>query len=311
MEFLSPVTTAIIPVIIFFALGCFLRNANFLPREGWAAVEKIVYYLALPAFIIHMMTQHKITFQVFLDTGIAFSVTLLAMFLFSFLAWFHRGMTGERFAAIASANVSVNTYVAIAMANSFLGGVSGVLSAVAIGALLPISNMIGICALLIWGKPTSDNEGALSNIIANPMIIACGIGGFLIYMQIPLPATANEILNLLGATALPLGLMAAGAALEFGLVKDTSFERLLWSGLRLVLLPVIAVFTCKLFGIQDKSVLRTVAIIGTAPIATTSYVLAKKLGGDGAFSASLIASSTLLSFITAPLVLIFLLNYVI
>ncbi|MCO7237520.1 AEC family transporter, partial [Cobetia sp. Dlab-2-U] len=74
---------------------------------------------------------------------------------------------------------------------------------------------------------------------------------------------------------------------------------LIWSLVRLLGLPALAVGFCVLLGVTGVPLV--IALICAAtPTATSSYILAKELGGDAPLAANLIAVETVLAMITLP-----------
>ena len=132
------------------------------------------------------------------------------------------------------------------------------------------------------------------------LVLACAAGLAWNAAGIPLPATVATILQLLAAAALPLGLVAAGAGLEF--VRGTLPLRAIvwWNAIKLGALPAIAYALATPFGLSAFE--RQIAVLFAAvPTATSAYVLAMQMGGAGAPVALLISTGTLIAIVTVPL----------
>ena len=105
----------------------------------------------------------------------------------------------------------------------------------------------------------------------------------------------------MGQSVIALGLLTAGAGVDFTALKGSGVRTLMWSVIRLAGLPLSALGLGLLIGLPEMHLL--VAVICTAsPTATNGYILARQLGGDAPFSANLIAVQTLLSIVTMPLI---------
>ena len=70
---------------------------------------------------------------------------------------------------------------------------------------------------------------------------------------------------------------------------------------RLVGLPLIAIAGALLLGVTGIP-LAIAVISASVPTATSSYILARQLGGDAPLAANLIAMQTVLSMVTMPLI---------
>ena len=67
-------------------------------------------------------------------------------------------------------------------------------------------------------------------------------------------------------------------------------------------MPVLMAGWCFVFGVTGLPA-AVVILCGAVPGATSSYILARQLGGDATLMASLITGSTILAAITMPLML--------
>ena len=72
--------------------------------------------------------------------------------------------------------------------------------------------------------------------------------------------------------------------------------------LRLIIIPVIAVFLAKILAVPDV-VAKSVLITAACPTAAVSTLLAARYDLDASYSAELVAVSTVLSIVTIPIVL--------
>ena len=83
-------------------------------------------------------------------------------------------------------------------------------------------------------------------------------------------------------------------------LKRAGPRTLTWSLVRLLGLPALAIGFGLAFGLSGMAL--TIAVICAAtPTATSSYILARELGGDAPLAANLIAVQTVLAMLTLPL----------
>ncbi len=64
----------------------------------------------------------------------------------------------------------------------------------------------------------------LKSIITNPLIIACILGGGINYLDFTLPIITLNLLKILSASALPMGLLSIGFSLDLSSVKEAKAE---------------------------------------------------------------------------------------
>ena len=116
-------------------------------------------------------------------------------------------------------------------------------------------------------------------------------------LQLPEPVTTT--LQRIGVAALPVGLMAVGAALQFGRLKASPALAATLLALRHAAMPAVAIGLASAFVLPPGQ--RTIVILfGALPTASSSYVLAARMGGDAGFVAGLVTLSTLLGMVTIP-----------
>ena len=106
----------------------------------------------------------------------------------------------------------------------------------------------------------------------------------------------------MGDASLTLGLLAVGAGLQVVNVLQKKWIVLYTSFLKLLVMPLIMMGFCLLFGVDGLARL-VVLICAAVPGATSSYMLARQLGGDMQLMASLITGGTVLAVVTMPLML--------
>jgi predicted permease len=106
----------------------------------------------------------------------------------------------------------------------------------------------------------------------------------------------------IGAASLAMGLMAAGAGMQFGALSRAKTLAVSVLGIRHFLLPLVALGFARLFHLDP--VQTTILLAFSAlPTASSCYVLAAKMGYDGAYVAGLVTLSTLLGMFSLPFAL--------
>jgi predicted permease len=142
----------------------------------------------------------------------------------------------------------------------------------------------------------------LRELVRNPLIIgtACGLAANLLGFHLPnwLEPTVSRI----GGSSLALGLMAAGAGMQLGALGRAKALATALLTIRHFLLPLVAFGFARLFHLDP--VQSTVLLAFSAlPTASSCYVLAARMGFDGAYVAALVTLSTLLGMVSLPFAL--------
>jgi predicted permease len=99
--------------------------------------------------------------------------------------------------------------------------------------------------------------------------------------------------------------MAAGAGMQFGALARAKSLAVAVLSIRHLLLPLVAWGMAHVFGLS--AVQTTILLAFSAlPTASSCYVLAARMGYDGAYVAGLVTLSTLLGMVSLPFALGFL-----
>jgi predicted permease len=142
----------------------------------------------------------------------------------------------------------------------------------------------------------------LRELVRNPLIIATASGLAANLLGFRIPEWLDPSVSRIGAASLALGLMAAGAGMQLGTLRQ---GKLLGMGLLMIrhlVLPLIAVGMARLF--QLDALQTTVLLAFSAlPTASTCYVLAARMGYNGPYVAGLVTLSTLSGMWSLPFAL--------
>ncbi|MAP94000.1 MAG: auxin efflux carrier family protein [Ponticaulis sp.] len=293
---------ALIPVIALVAFGRFLSWRNIPSVDGWRAIERLCYLVFFPALIILVLSRAPLEtapWKIALTLVIA-QVILAAIGLFSILI---PGTERPRVGCIIQSNSRWNTFIALTISGVLFGEEGLALTAICAAVMIPLANILSVLALSHFGKlEDGPKRNPFAELIRNPLVIACIIGGALNILGLKPEGVIETTIDLVASPAMTLGLLAAGAGIDFTALKRAGFPTIFWSVTRLIGLPLIAVPLAYFgFGIAGAPLL-VLAIATSTPTATNGYVLARQLGGDAPFMANLIATQTVLASLTMALV---------
>ena len=123
--------------------------------------------------------------------------------------------------------------------------------------------------------------------------LAANLGG------LQLPDLVATTMARIGAAALPLGLMAVGAGLRFGALRLAPGLASGLLAIRHLAMPAVAIPLVIGLGLPPAQQAVIVAF-SAMPTASSAYVLAARMGGNGAYVAGLVTVSTLLAMAGLP-----------
>jgi malonate transporter and related proteins len=293
--------TILIPEASLIIIGVLLKRYSNWPSEFWVSAEKLVYFVMFPALLFNSIVKTPLSLQA---AGPALLVAVAALFFGIILAYLSKLFIKPdpvRFASGVQCAFRFNSYVALAMAER-VGGQPGLaLCALVVGVTVPLCNLAAVYPL---ARQAGTNFFA--ELLRNPLILAtcAGLLGNLAGLQLPTPVSLT--LSKLGAAALALGLICVGAGLRFAEVKNREPGLTIWLQIVKSLgLPGFAWLASNWMGLglMEKSI---VILYSAMPTASAAYILANRMGGDGAYVAYLISISLMVSMFALPMWLSFL-----
>ncbi len=287
----------ILPDFALIAIGFLICRYTALDRPVWDGAERLVYYLLFPALLFGSIVRNPLRpMDALALAGGTLAVTAVGIG----LAYALRrvpGVTPALHASGAQVAFRFNSYIALAVAER-LAGAPGV-AAIA----LVVSMAVPLCNLgAVWPLARHGGHGYLRELARNPLIIATVSGLAFNALGLRLPELAATTLSRIGAAALPLGLMAVGAGLRLGALREAPALAAALLAIRHAALPLAAVAWVALTDLPPDQQLVLVAF-AALPTASSAYVLAVRMGGHGPFVAGLVTVSTLLGMLSLPLAL--------
>jgi malonate transporter and related proteins len=290
-------TALLLPDFLLIVLGYVLARWSALERPLWDGVERLVYYLLFPCLLFVAIVRQPISFGSLASLGAAgLAITLLGIALAYALGKTPRVDAGAH-AAGAQVAFRFNSYIALALAER-LGGANGVAAiAVIIAVVVPLCNVAAV-----WPLARAGGQHYGRELLRNPLIVATVAGLVANLGGLVLPDVLATTLQRLGAAALPLGLMAVGAGLRIGALRDAPGLAAALLSIRHLVLPAVALVLVRqlpLTSLQQQ----IVVMFSALPTAASAYVLATRMGGRGEFAAGLVTVSTLLGMASVPVAL--------
>lgn len=298
---MSPVILAVAPIFGLIFLGFILRRFNF-PGEGfWPVSERLTYYVLFPAMLVSGLSGREFDESA---TGVALVLFVAICLVAGALIVLRRlfGLDGPAFTSVFQGAIRPNTYVGMSLAAAMLGPNWMTLSAVALLTLVPLVNFLCVLVLSKHGNNGGGIKRTILELVKNPLILACVAGFLMNGLNVVLPVVVSDLLTILGTAALPLGLLAVGAGLQFDGLGDKVMPVALASVAHLIALPLVAYALAMFMGVDGVS--RDAVLIYTAiPVAVSAFILARQMGGDHRLMALIITVQTVLSGVTLPLFL--------
>ncbi len=297
------VISALIPVFAIIALGAGLRWLQLMADDVWRAVERLTYFVLFPCFLFGAIAFADFSNEPIGRLALLLSAAMIAMA--TLVYPFRNGLKldGPAFTSLFQGAVRWNSYVALGAITAVLGAKGLALAAIAVAIMVPLANTL--CVVVLVRHAAGGEPGLVmlaKQLINNPLILACIAGIAVQLTGLPIPQVASTTIDLIGKAALPLGLLAVGASLDFADLRARPAAIATATMLKLLAMPAIVALGTTLLDIEGAA--KTAALICAAvPGAPSSYILARQLGGNAPLMASITTAQTLAAMVTMPVML--------
>jgi malonate transporter len=281
--------------------GYLLCRFTALGRSVWQPVENLVYFFLFPVLLFHSILKSPIDLGAassLIGAGLSMGVCAIALsYSLPYWPFLGKRLDLRDHAASAQVGFRFNSFIALALAER-LAGPQG---------LLMISMLIGVCVPLfnigaVWPMARQANTGFFRELLRNPLIIATCSGLVANLLGLRIPQWLDPTIGRIGAASLALGLMAAGAGMQLGTLRQGKLLGLSVLTVKHLALPLIALGMSHLFRLDPVQTTMLLAF-SALPTASTCYVLAARMGYNGPYVAGLVTLSTLAGMLSLPFAL--------
>ncbi len=272
-----------------------------LNRTVWEQVEALVYYFLFPVLLFHSIVRSPLDLSAasgLIGAGLALGISGIALsYALPWLPFLGRHIDARQHAASAQVAFRFNSFIGLALADRLAGPEGLLLIAVLIGFCVPLFNVGAV-----WPMARHAQRSFARELLRNPLIIGTVSGLLANLLGFKIPVWMEPTVTRIGAASLALGLMAAGAGLQFSSLARAKTLAVATLAIKHFLLPLMAFGLSHAFGLS--SVQTTILLAFSAlPTASSCYVLAARMGYDGAYVAGLVTVSTLLGMASLPFAL--------
>jgi malonate transporter len=272
-----------------------------LNRTVWQQVESLVYYFLFPVLLFQSIVKSPLDLGAassLIAAGLLMGLTGIALsYSLPHLPWLGRRIDTREHAASAQVAFRFNSFIALALADRVAGAQGLLLIAVLIGVCVPLFNVAAV-----WPMARHAQRGFLGELLRNPLIIGTATGLAANLLGLSIPPWLEPTVSRIGAASLALGLMAAGAGMQFGTMLHGKTLAVAVLAIRHFILPLVAFGLARLWRL-DAAQTAVLLAFSALPTASSAYVLAARMGYNGPYVAGLVTLSTLLGMLSLPFAL--------
>ncbi len=284
----------LLPDFALILLGAAIRRWMALGEHFWLGLEKLVYFILFPALLINALLRTRLDLAAALPLLATAYLGMVGAMVLGLAPRLLSRVPALTFASVFQCGFRFNSYIGLAAAGLLFGDAGIATMGLIIGAAVPLANLASVWMLARHGQIGLGRE-----LIRNPLILATLTGFVLNLSGLEPPAPLLALLGRLADAAIALGLIAVGAALRLHHVPGVQGLALWFLAVKLLALPVLALAGGAWLGLSGLNY-QIVVLFAALPTASSAYILAMRMGGDGRSVAWLISVSTLLSMVSLP-----------
>ena len=282
-------------------IGYLLCRYTALNRPVWQSAEALVYFFLFPVLLFQSIVRTPLDLGAASGLMAAGLVTGLGGIALAYalphLPWLGRRIDRRDHAASAQVAFRFNSFIGLALAERLADAQGLQLIAVLIGVCVPLFNVAAV-----WPMARQAKRGFLGELVRNPLIIATAAGLTFNLAGFSMPEWAVPTVSRIGAASIALGLMAAGAGMQFQSLARGKALGVSVLTIRHVFTPLLAWGVARSFGLGHAETLMLLTF-SALPTASSCYVLAARMGYNGPYVAGLVTLSTLLGMLSLPFAL--------
>ena len=281
--------------------GYLICRYTALNRSVWDQVESLVYYFLFPVLLFQSIVKSPLDLRAtssLIAAGVLLGLVGIALaYSLPHLPWLGRRIDKSDHAASAQVAFRFNSFIALALADRLAGAQGLLLIAVLLGVCVPLFNVAAV-----WPMARHAQRSFLSELVRNPLIVATATGLVANLLGFSIPFWLEPAVSRVGAASLALGLLAAGAGMQFIHLSQGKALAVSVLSIKHFFMPLAAWVLAKAFGLTP--IQSTILLAFSAlPTASSAYVLAARMGYNGGYVAGLVTVSTMLGLASLPFAL--------
>lgn len=298
----SVVGSALFPVMLVIALAFIIRRIGLVSDVHVAGVERVTYVVFFPTLLFSNLSTASFDDPAVWTLALILAGTHLAVGILTWVFYTRSSLDGPSATSAFQGANRFNSYIVLALAFAVYGATGVQQITVPMALMIITINILCVSILARYGAPEEGVEAPslVKALATNPLILACAAGLAINPLGIDWPGPVDTAFGWFGTAAIALGLFAVGAGLRPISGKGSLFAIASSSIIKLAALPALFLLVAYLSGLpRDLAALGLIATI--VPGATSSYILARQLGGNAPLMAQSVTVGTVLSAATVTL----------
>lgn len=285
-------------LLLMLLIGLIARKTGTISESGKKSITDLIINIILPCNIIYSF-MIDFSYSIFISCGVVLLISVLIQVMCTAISrcCYNKANNGKK-EVLQYATVCSNAGF---MGNPIVESVFGSMGLLYASVYLIPLRIVMWSAGVSYFTHTTDKKTLIKKVATHPCIVAVYIGLFLMITQIRLPGFITGTVSSIGSCTTAMSMFIIGSILAEVNVKTMINKiTLLYSGLRLILIPMAVYIVCMLFHV-DSLLMGVSVVLAGMPAGTTTVILASKYGGNEKFATKCVVLSTVLSLVTIPI----------
>lgn len=289
----------ILSLMCFFAMGFVLARRKTLPDDAPKVLSRLLTTIFCPALTLNSMAANLSRATVRANLGLlATSAAVIAV-----------GTVVSRVLSrkLAGDDLDLRSTLYYNLLYSNFGYIGypmilGIFGDAALARFLLYCVPISV-SVNLYGRMAVEGGGKLTpRALLNPLALSTFLGLLIGVAEIPLPSVVGDVLSTAGACTGPVSMLVSGMALSQVDLRGCfiDWKNHLFTALRLVILPLIALGALLALGVRGEALLFTGCFL-SLPFGSNPIVFREAMGMDTQKAAGMTLMSYLFSLATVPL----------
>jgi len=284
-------------LFVYLAVGVFCRKKNIISDQSTQSFVNFLINVTLPCMVFHSFSVDLTLSQLASAGAVLAAATAICAFSYLLSKLLYRRCPADE-RAIMSYGTLVN--------NCGFAGLPMIASTFSAEVTFFASIYIIPTRIAMWSAGISmftqtPLREKIRKVMLNPGIVSCELGILRMLLSIDLPPVLNTAIYNIGECTVPMSMIVVGAILAESGWRGVFEKNVLYlTAVRLVMIPLLVLAALRLIGF-DAELLPSIVLLVAMPVGVTTAILAQRYGANTTFASKCVLVSTMLSFLTVPL----------
>ncbi len=298
MESLIIATNAVIPFMVYIAVGIIARKAGWVKETFLRELNSALFKVFFPFIMFNNL--YDVDFSILKGAGyvlFAFVGTLIIIGLVFFIVPLFE-KDNKRKPVIMQVFYRSNAVLfAIPLSASVLGDAASAKASIIVAFLVPLYNVSAVFLLEYFRGGSVSFKKVIIGVLKTPLIVGAIAGAVFNALPLTMPDCLADPVAALANLATPMALFVLGGTLHFSDIRKNKIPLAAGTVGKLIVLPAVMVTLMVMMKYEPAELFAVFCLYAT-PVAAASFPMAQSMGADSDLAGEYVVVTTLVSIFT-------------